>query len=104
MRRAFPQALAIAMLLWALYPGNPYGYYVLLRWVCFGAFGYAALQAWEQQRQGWVWILGVTAGIYNPLLPVHMPRELWSVVNLVTIAIAAASAVALNREKSTESG
>lgn len=30
------------MLLWALYPENPYGYYVLLRLVCCPIFAYLA--------------------------------------------------------------
>ena len=71
-----PQLVVIGMLVWALNPTNPYGYYILLRWVCFGVFGYLALQAFDQRRQGWVWILGITAGLYNPIVPVHMTREI----------------------------
>lgn len=79
------------MLVWALNPANPYGYYVLLRWVCCGVFAYLAFHAFNQKRQAWVWILGITAGIYNPIVPVHLTREIWSVVNVITIAVAAAS-------------
>ena len=43
--RWIPQAVVSGMLLWALIPGNPYGYYVLLRWVCCALFGYLAFQA-----------------------------------------------------------
>ena len=85
---AAPQILVIAMLLWALVPGNPYGYYMLLRWVCCGVFAYLAFQAFESKYQGWVWILGITAGVYNPIIPVHLTREIWLVVNVVTIGIA----------------
>lgn len=93
-----PQAIIILMLLWALNPLNPYGYYVLLRWVCCAVFVYLAIQAWEREKQGWVWILGVTAAIYNPILRIHSTREMWSIVNLVTIGLAVASISVLKSE------
>jgi len=79
------------MLFGALNPGNPYAYYILLRWVCCGIFAYLAFQSFEEKKQGWVWVLGITALIYNPIFRVHLNRGLWSVVNVVTIGIAVAS-------------
>jgi len=86
-----PQLIVSLMLLWALNPDNPYGYYILLRWVCCGVFAYLALNAFRQQQERWVWVLGITAGVYNPILRVHLTREIWSVVNVITIGIAVAS-------------
>jgi hypothetical protein len=83
------------MLLWALNPANPYAYYILLRWVCSAVFAFLALQASVGQQQGWVWLLGVTAAIYNPIIPVHLTREIWTVVNVVSIGIAVASIFAV---------
>ena len=83
------------MLIWALNPSNPYGYYVLLRWVCSAVFGYLALQAFDQKQQGWVCVLGLVAALYNPIIPVHLTREIWSVINVVTIGIAVASIFAV---------
>jgi len=83
------------MLLWALNPANPYGYYILLRWVCCGIFAYLAFKALDQGYQGWVWVLGITAAVYNPIFRVHLTREIWSVVNAVTIGIAVASVFAV---------
>lgn len=93
------QAVAGAMLLWALYPENPYGYYVLLRWIVCPCFIYAALQAFKRNKQNWVWILGVTAAIYNPLIPLHLNQELWSVLNLAGIAVASWSVFVLKKGK-----
>ena len=53
------------MLLWALNPDYPYGYYILLRWVCCAAFAYLAVKALGQNQQGWVWVLGITAAVYT---------------------------------------
>jgi len=102
MRRIWvPQLIASVMLLWALYPDNPYGYYIVLRWVCCGIFAYLAFKALDQDHQGWVWILGITAVVYNPIIRVHLTREIWSVVNVVTIGIAAASAFTLRFRNDT---
>lgn len=87
------------MLLWALNPDNPYGYYILLRWVCCGIFAYLAFQALEHEKQGWVWMLGITALVYNPIFRVHLNRELWSIINVVTIGIAVASIFAFKVKK-----
>lgn len=86
-----PQAVATAMLLWAVLPANPYAYYILLRWVCSPIFAYLAVRAHRNGREGWVWLLGVSAAIYNPLLPVHLTREFWTIVNLITAGLALAS-------------
>jgi len=92
MRRIWiPQIICSLMLIWALYPGNPYGYYILLRWICFGIFAYLAFKAFNQEQQGWVWILGITAAVYNPIIRVHLTRQIWSVLNVITIGIAVAS-------------
>jgi hypothetical protein len=86
-----PQAIAGVMLLWALNPENPYGYYIVLRWVCCAAFTYLALKALAQGKEGWVWVLGIMAVIYNPIIRIHLTRDIWSAVNIVTLIIAVLS-------------
>ena len=76
------------MLLWALNPTNPYGYYILLRWVCCGIFIYLATQANACEKKSWAWILGITAVVYNPIIRIHLTREIWIAVNIATIIIA----------------
>ena len=98
-----PQVIASIMLLWALNPGNPYGYYILLRLVCCGVFVFLALQALAHEMRGWTWVLGITALVYNPFFRVHLTREIWSVVNVVTIVIAVASIVRLPRQDDSKS-
>ena len=102
MRRIWvPQLIASLLLLWALNPDNPYGYYILLRWVCCGVFSYLAFKAFGQEQQGWVWVLGITAAVYNPIIRVYLTKEIWSVINITTIGIAVASVFTLkfNEEK-----
>ena len=96
MRRIWvPQCIVSLMLLWALNPDNPYGYYILLRIACCAVFAYLARKAFHLERQGWVWILGIMAVVYNPIIPVHLTREIWALVNVLTIGIAVASIFAI---------
>jgi len=86
-----PQVIVSLMLLWALNPDNPYGYYTLLRWVTCGVFAYLAFQSFTLGLQGWTWILGFTSALYNPILPVHLTRGIWTVINVLTIGVAVSS-------------
>ena len=95
-----PQLIAIIMLLWALNPDNPYGYYRLLRLVCCVIFIYLCVVSINYKLQGWPWVLGTVALVYNPLVPLHMTRGIWSVVNIATILIAAVSIYFLRKDDS----
>ena len=90
-KTGIPQLIVSCMLLWALNPDDPYGYYILLHWVCCGVFAYLAYQAFADKQQAWVWILGLIAAVYNPIVPAHFTREIWSAINVITIGIAVAS-------------
>lgn len=85
------RVVVIAMLAWALNPANPYGYYVLLRWVSCAVFIYLAVAAHRARQPGWLLLFAINAGVYNPLLAVHLGRPIWSVVNIVSICLVAAS-------------
>lgn len=86
-----PQFIASLLLLWAFNPVNPYGYYVFLRLVCCVVFAYLAFQAFSKQKHGWGWAFVVTALLYNPIIRVNLSREIWSVINVLTIGFAVAS-------------
>ena len=77
-----------ALLLFALFPW-PYGYYVLLRLAVFVVSAWIAYEQWKIDNaiSGWVVAFGAVALLYNPLLPVHLTRELWIVLNLATAAL-----------------
>jgi hypothetical protein len=89
-RRALPIApiaVACAMLLWALVPLNPYGYYVLLRWVCSALLVYLAFDAWGRGLSNWSLVLGISALVYNPFIPLALGRPLWSAINVLTVVL-----------------
>ena len=80
-----PQALSIAMLLWALNPENPYAYYTFLRIVTCVCFCYLAVHAHERSSPHWKWIFVGCAVLYNPIFRVHLNRDYWTFINIVTI-------------------
>jgi len=84
------QVVLIAMLLWALVPSNPYGYYQLLRWACVVGLAYLAVES--RRTPGWVWVFGALAVLYNPVVPFALGRDLWEVANVPTVVVLATAA------------
>jgi hypothetical protein len=83
-----PQVIISLMLLWAIAPCNPYGYYVLVRILGCSIFCWLGFRAWKQKKQNWTWIYGVIAFINNPIYHFQLTDDLWAVINILTIIIA----------------
>ena len=97
---AVPCGVAAAMLLGAL-GRRPYGYYTLLRIVTCGAASYAAWRAHEWRRAPWLWGMVAVAVLFNPIIPVHLSREVWQAIDVLTAA-ALVVAIFCVRPKGTE--
>lgn len=78
--------VAILLLFWAL-ADNPYGYYQILRWVICGVTGYSAYLAYKKGKNVWAWIFGIIAVLYNPIAPIYLEREMWSMFDMVVAII-----------------
>jgi len=59
----------------------PYGYYGFLRWAICGVAIVSAIQMHRMNRQGWVWIFGLIAILFNPLVPIHFEKSTWRIVD-----------------------
>ncbi len=59
-----------------------YGYYMLLRLVTTGVFIWAAIVAYDRKSEILTWVYGVLAVVFNPIIKVHLPKELWAVVDV----------------------
>ena len=81
-----PSIIAAIMLILALAPW-PYSYYKLLRIVicCVGV--YMAFMAYGWQKLWASWLFGLIAVLFNPLIPINLPRELWQPVDLVSAVL-----------------
>ncbi len=91
--------LAASMLVFAAVGKHSYSFYTLLRWVSCPVFAYSAVVASQTRRVPWVWIFGVLAALYNPIIRVHLDRGTWVVVNWLTAGVIAVAAVRFWRER-----
>ena len=77
----------------------PYGYYQLLRvGICISS-GILAYRAFEKQKSELGFAFVASALIYNPIAPLALGREIWTVVNIATIGILIWSYVSLRRNQ-----
>ena len=77
-----PVILAAIMLLLALLRW-PYDYYRVLRWVTCAAAVFVAYCGWTWKQQWATWLFGVVAVLFNPLIPIHLTRDIWQVIDVV---------------------
>ncbi len=83
LQRYAPVVACILALLMAFFSRWPYGFYVLLRLGVCTVSVYGAVEMFKQQRTMWAWALGANAVLYNPVLPIHMARSDWEIINLL---------------------
>lgn len=89
--------IASGMLLLAL-SRLPYSYYILLRWVVCGTSAYGAFKSVELEKSGWAWILGIITLLFNPIIPIHLSREIWAPVDVITALIFVVSLFTIRRK------
>lgn len=80
---AFVIYLIAAMLVIGAAP-MPYDYYTLLRLVGCGVLGYAAFVSYTRKSQALPWIYGILALLFNPFIKIHLPKEIWMLVDIGT--------------------
>jgi hypothetical protein len=59
----------------------PYGYYMLLRFIACGVFAWAAYITFERNESILPWVFIVLAIVFNPILKIHFPKEMWTVID-----------------------
>ena len=77
-----PAVLAALFLFGALLHW-PYGYYILLRWVVMLAAVWVVFCAWGWEKQWVAWAFAFVAILFNPLVPIHLTREIWQAINFI---------------------
>jgi hypothetical protein len=79
--------ISIIMLLLAIPTFWPYGYYVLLRWVVSISAVFLVWAAYDLKKTFWVVLMGMVAILFNPLIPIHLDKETWVVIDLVVAVL-----------------
>ena len=79
--------VAVALLL-ALAPW-PYFYYQLLRVIVCGGGIFCGIALWNSSERGRALAIAlfITALVFNPLIPVHLARAAWSIINVLSAAL-----------------
>jgi uncharacterized membrane protein YccC len=96
-----PAGGASTMLFLALAPW-PYGYYQLLRFVVCGVSAYVAFMAYTGQKTWATYLFGLFAVLFNPLIPIHLSRELWRPIDVICATLLIFSVVALKNPAEKE--
>lgn len=76
-----PAVIAALMLFGALWRW-PYGYYQLLRFVVCGISIFIAFMAYRWQQLWAMWLFGFMAVLFNPLIPIHLPKRVWHTIDV----------------------
>ncbi len=84
------QVAGVALFL-ALYSW-PYGYYQLLRWLVFIVAGYTASLAFKTTYTGMMWLMLAMAVLFNPVAPIYLSRNAWTLIDIVAAIIFFAAA------------
>ena len=93
-----PAAVAALMLFGAL--GDwPYVYYQLLRFVVCGVSGYTAFVVFKWQKLWATWLFALIAILFNPLIPIHLPREVWQLIDVACVFLFIAVVAILKEPK-----
>ena len=80
--------IAILMLLLAIPVGTwPYGYYVLLRWVVTGTALFVLWVAYKLEKKIWIGLMAITAILFNPIVPIHLVKEIWVAVEFLVAVL-----------------
>lgn len=88
-----------ALMLLIAFAELPYAYYQMLRWVVCGVTGYGAFISYEKQNILWAWTFGITAILFNPIMPFYMQREMWQILDLTAAVVLIISLFTLKDKK-----
>jgi len=67
----------------ALLEGLPYGYFTLLRFIVCITSGYIAYNAYNINKYFWVYSFGFLTILFNPIIPIHLSRDMWVVIDFL---------------------
>ncbi|MBM2813471.1 MAG: hypothetical protein HW421_233 [Ignavibacteria bacterium] len=79
--------IIVAILIALAFLKLPYGYYTLLKFITSIVLVFGLILYLSSKKIYWVAIFGLFALIYNPVFPLHLGRDIWEIINILTIAV-----------------
>lgn len=64
----------------------PYGYYIFLRIIVFIVSAICVIEYFEK-RNFFVYIFSMIAILFNPIIPIHLDKETWIPIDIITSLI-----------------
>ena len=92
-------AIIVAIMLLIAIAPLPYGYYQFLRWVVCGVAVFIAYSAYTWGKIWAVWLFGIVAVLFNPIIPIHLTKEIWQPIDLVCALLFSLSLIFLKAPK-----
>ena len=82
--------ITLLFLILAVFGSFPYGFYTLLRFVVTIFCGYVAYLLYKVfEGKNYLYVLyGFLAILFNPVIPIHLDREIWQVIDVIMIVFA----------------
>jgi len=87
------------LLLLAIPSGWPYDFYILLRWIIFITSLIVANGFRKSALDGWMMVFGGVAFLFNPIIPVHLSKSSWVLIDFVSAILFFLSAQAIKGSK-----
>jgi len=91
-----PCIIAAAMALIAV-ADLPYGYYTLMRLVVCATAIYVIVIAARSGQTWGIWLFGIVALLFNPLVPVHLTKGIWQPLDFLAAAALVVAGFAIRR-------
>jgi len=82
-----PFVISIIILALAVFIKFPYGFYIFLKFIIFGTMVYSTYCCFNKKNKGLAWASIVVLIIYNPFIPLYLTREIWVVINILTVIL-----------------
>lgn len=93
-----PSIIAGVLLLLAIPPIWPYGYYIFLRWVIFIASIIVAWGFYKSKLTAWTFIFGAIAFLFNPIAPIYLSKSSWVAIDFITATLFFLSAYSIRQK------
>lgn|SRR5690625_1743905 len=77
---------AIVLLIVGVLP-MPYGYYTFLRIIITIIFIWSSVVAFDRDLATSKWIYVGIAILFNPIIPIHLTKDIWIVIDIITALI-----------------
>lgn len=74
---------SIIMLLLAIPPIWPYGYYTLLRWVVTANAIFLVWLAYNLKKNFWIFSMAIITISFNPIAPIYLKKEMWVIIDFI---------------------